>query len=149
MNQVENELMHYGVLGMHWGQKKSQSQIRSEIKSVRKEKKEWDKVAKTASTKRFLGNPSASDIAKNQSKHYDKKIRKLRIEEEYNKVDKKFTNKGVLKYNEATKVKAAKYIVDHNMPMDKAIKLAKASANRNGAALLGASGMMLYSSIKK
>jgi len=72
-----DELQHYGVLGMRWGVRKSQSELRKGIRSAKKEKREWDEVAKTASTKRFLGNPSTADIANAQSKHYEKKISKL------------------------------------------------------------------------
>ena len=62
---------------MHWGHRKSPAQLSKDIKSAKKEQREWENVAKTSSTKRFLGNPSTADIAKAQAQHYEKKVGKL------------------------------------------------------------------------
>ena len=43
-------------------------------------------------------------------------------------------------YNESTRKKAAKYVVDHNMPIAEAKKKAKKEALRNTAVLLAVYG---------
>lgn len=82
------------------------------------------------------------------NKHLNKAVRNNKIDDAYEKVQTASTRKDRLIYNDATRKKAAKYVVDNNMSVADATKKAKGDAWRNTAAFLAvygvATGAALY-----
>lgn len=74
------------------------------------------------------------------TKHLDKAIRKNKIDEAREKVDTSTTKLEAAFFGDATRRKAAKYMVDKNMSLKDAKKKANKEAIRNTAILLGAYG---------
>jgi hypothetical protein len=80
-----DELMHFGIPGMRWGKGKAgpssgvtkYQKVTAKLNNAKLEKKQWANAAKASSTKRWLGNPSASEIAGGVAKSYDGNIAKL------------------------------------------------------------------------
>ena len=86
-----NDLYHHGIPGMRWGVRRFQNEdgtltpagkarvdkLTSKAAAARKEATGWRKAAKTASTKRFLGNKSASELASDAAKSASRKASKL------------------------------------------------------------------------
>ena len=82
-----------------------------------------------------------------------KQERKQQIKDTYKKIDRNASFGERFVYNDATRKKAAKYVVDNNMSMKEANDRAKSDAKRNTALLLGAYGVVtigtLYANSKK
>ena len=78
-----------------------------------------------------------------------KKERKNKIAETYQKINEGATRKERFIYNNATRKKAAKYVVDNNMSIADAKKKANKAAIRNTAILLGAYGAMTVYQLNK
>lgn len=153
-----NELKHYGVLGMKWGKRKARPV--SELKS----RYDKAKAAKKAAYKQYSKDFNKSSTLYgawgpgNKQRHektYDSAVRTNKADAEFRAVKKerktaiKNTYKDIQKntklgekllYNNATRKKAAKYVVDNNMSVSDAKKKANKEAIRNTAIMLGAIG---------
>ena len=84
----------------------------------------------------------AMEASKQQYKA-EKKVRKKEIKQTYKELNKSASVEERFVYNNATRKKAAKYIVDNNMPVEEAKKKAKKEAWRNTAVVLAAYGGIL------
>lgn len=76
-----------------------------------------------------------------------KKERKAAIKDTYKEFQEKATLGEKLMWNDATRKKAAKYVVDHNMSMEEANKKAIGDAKRNTAIILGAYGALTMAAL--
>lgn len=76
------------------------------------------------------------------SKNYKqaKRERKQQIKSTYKSIQKSTSIGEKLIYNNATRKKAAKYVVDNNMTMSDATRRARSDANRNTALFVAAYG---------
>lgn len=161
--------MHYGVPGMKWGHRKAlpKSDIRKRYESAKSDYKEARKQYNKSYNKahnyssrhivsQFVGKKAkaesdrrwddALDKAVNSNKakkayRKAKSARKDAIKKAYKEVNKNSSFKDKMIYNDATRKKAAKYMVDNNMSMADARKKANNVANRNAAiAMIGIIG---------
>lgn len=166
MNRNQYELYHHGVKGMKWGVRKKQLPTSSMRKNVDSAKAEY-KSAKKAYNKSFnkaynrqaaAFSPSKKQRQRNEErwgKVYDdankldsaktayknaKRERKTAIRNTHRDITKNSSLGEKLIYNDATRKKAAKYVVDNNMSVAEATKKAKGDAWRNTAGFLAAYG---------
>lgn len=116
-----NELYHYGVKGMKWG--------------VRKKYPESDIAANVRRTK-------------TEYKHA-KAVRKDAINSTATKLNRESSFGDRLIYNNATRRKAAKYIVDHNMSVSEATKRSQTEALRNTAVFMSLYGAIALGTLLK
>lgn len=78
-----------------------------------------------------------------QAKHE----RKAKIKDTYKDINKNASVKEKIMYNNATRKKAAMYVVDNNMSVDQAKKRANKLALRNTAVLFGAYGSITVANL--
>lgn len=78
-----------------------------------------------------------------------KSERKQQINDTYLKINKHAKLGDKLVYNDATRRKAAKYVVDNGMTVSEATKRAKSDANRNTAIYVGACAAITVASLYK
>ena len=160
-----DELLHYGIPGMKWGVRNN-DRI-SNLKRRYDDSKSNYKMAKRAYGKSFNAAYGRSISAwspikkhreandKRWEKAFDdsrklyyakskykniKKDRKNEIKKVKNKIEKQSSIGDKLMYSSAIRKKAAKYVVDNDMPVSDAIKRAKGDAWRNSVALVAAYG---------
>ena len=158
----DQELAHYGVKGMRWGKRSRRPQLE---KSATRQKLDATKTKKKAAYKEFskayndyANNPFNGFTKKGQQKgnlmvekaekyhavkaEYKtaKRNRKAKINETRDKILNESSLKEQLLYNNATRKKAAKYVVDNNMSIADAKKKANRAAMRNTAVLLAVYG---------
>ena len=173
-NQTD-ELMHYGVPGMKWGHRKAlpTSSIRQRFDSAKSNyksaKKAYNKAFNKASNyssnhaigqftnkkkvaeadKRWNDAINKADKVNKAQAEYKKakQARKSAIKNTYKSIDKKTSFGERLVYNDATRKKAAKYVVDNNMSLADANKRAKKDAWINTAIIGGAIGAASIASI--
>ena len=171
------ELMHYGIPGMKWGHRKAQTtsstynKVRSTKAAYKQAKKQYSKDFNKAygyttrhPISQFVGKKAKAESDRRWDKAYDsadkvnstksaykkaKIERKTQIKNTTNRLNKKASWGEKLMYNEATRKKAAKYIVDNNMSVADATKKAKGEAWRNSAALVGAYAAVTVASLYK
>lgn len=93
-------------------------------------------------------NAHIKDLKKGTgSKNLDKAIRKNKIDDAYEKVQTSSKRLDRALFSDATRKKAAKYMVDNNMSMKDANKKARKVAVRNTALMLSAYGAMKMADI--
>jgi hypothetical protein len=168
----DQALMHYGVKGMRWGHRKKPelSSVAKNVQSTKADyksaKKAYDKAYWKADSKRHqafsfskakreANDKRWEDVVDKADKMFDakdryktaKKERKRQIRDTHRDLNKKATLGEKLTYNDATRKKAAKYIVDNNMSVAEATKKAKGDAWRNTAVLVGAYGAMTVAAL--
>lgn len=168
----DGELYHYGVKGMKWGVRKKpeQSSIAREVQSTKaaykNAKKEYNRAfnryynrahqAYSLSKKKRAANDARFEEALNKADALDnaktayktaKRARKDAIKSTRRELNKNASLGERLIYNEATRKKAAKYVVDNNMSMADATKKAKGDAWRNSAAILAAYGAVTVATL--
>lgn len=95
-------------------------------------------------------NAHIKDLKKGTgTKHLDKAVRKNKIDDAYEKVQTSSKRLDRALFSDATRKKAAKYMVDNNMSMKDANRKAKKVAVRNTALMLGAYGAMTMADLYK
>ena len=160
-----DELYHYGIPGMKWGHRKklpvwtiasNVSRTKAEYKQAKKQyNKDWRKYdtrrlgayspfkkgrdANSARFEKAIKSGIKADKAKLAYKKA-KTARKEAIIKTYEKINKKTSFAERMLLNEATRKRAAKYVVDNNMSMKEASKKAKGEAIRNTGIILAAMG---------
>lgn len=93
--------------------------------------------------------PEALKVLKTKKAKQEAKLsRKWEINKTKQSLDNTASTADKLIYNEATRKKAAKYIVDKNMSVEEATKKAKGDAWRNTAVFVAAYGAITYASVK-
>ena len=165
---VGGELYHYGVKGMRWGHRRAQrelptSDVRRRFDSAKAEYKQANKAYsksfdkaynrnigsfspikkhRDASTKRWEDAVDKAKVANKAKANYKaaKKARKTQLNSSYKQVSKNSSVVEKLTFNNATRKKAAKYMVDNNMSMSDAKRKANSDAVRNTAAVLAVVG---------
>lgn len=163
-----DELMHYDVLGMKWGKRKAVptsstfSKVQSTKAQYKQAKKDYNKAYNKAysySSRHTIGQftnkkkkaesnrrwndtyDKANAVEKAKTDYKQAKTeRKDKINSTYRDIQKNTSLGEKLIYNDATRRKAAKYVVDRNMTMQDAKNKANADARRNTAIYLGAIG---------
>lgn len=153
-------LQHYGVKGMRWGHRRNPKveAARQKYKTAHKEysksfSKAYDKSIaayspikkhREANDKRWDDAFKKAEVSRNAKADYKqaKRERNTQINKTYEKLQKDTSLGEKIFYNNATRRKAAQYIVDNNMSVADARKKANKVAIRNTAIFLGAYGAM-------
>lgn len=159
-------LMHYGVKGMKWGHRKRRDYQSQEVLDKRAAYKQANKAYKKSfnkasnysslhpirqfvsekkraeSDRRWDDAINKADAANKAKDAYKqaKKANKAAVKETYNKIQKNSSIGQKLMYNDATRKRAAQYVVNNKMSVDDAMKRAKSDANRNTAVFVAAYG---------
>lgn len=95
--EMNDELYHYGVLGMRWGRRKARaSTTTSEPKQTFKEKR----AAKVKAKKDSI----AADPTTMTNKQLNMAIRRMNLEQQYNRLSGRDVNKGKERLNTVLKV---------------------------------------------
>ena len=114
---------------------------------------QWTNKKKSAeSDRRWQDAIDKADALNNAKANYKqaKKERKAQINKTYDEINKKTSLGERLVFNEATRKKAAKYVVDHNMSIEDARKKANIDATRNTLVIIGSiAASSLYASRPK
>ena len=126
----EDYLEHFGVKGMKWGVRKQK---------VLNAKSEYKKARKAGLGKDQLN--SAKSAYKSA-----KRERKNAIKDTYKGINKNTSFYGKVMFDDATRKRAAKYVVDNDMSVSEATAKAKGDAVRNTAILLAAYGAVSVAS---
>lgn len=107
------------------------------------------KKKKAESDRRWNDAIDKAEVAnKAQAKYKKAKAeRKTAINSAHNELNKNASRIDKMIYNDATRKKAAKYMVDNNMSMKEANERAKSDAKRNTAVILGAYGAVAVASL--
>lgn len=120
----DDYLEHFGVKGMKWGVRKQK---------VLNAKSEYKKARKAGLGKDQLN--SAKSAYKSA-----KRERKNAIKDTYKDINKNTSFIEKLMFNDATRRKAAQYVVDNDMSVDEAIKKSNSEAVRNTEMFMAAYG---------
>lgn len=107
------------------------------------------KKAKAESDRRWEDTIDKADNLNKAKSDYKqvKAERRANINKTYREINDRASLGERLIYNEATRKKAAKYVVDKNMSLDDAVKRANNDAKRNTAIILGVYGSIALASL--
>ena len=162
----DDYLEHFGVKGMKWGVRKQKVlDAKSGYKKARKAySKSYNKAYRNSARHPItqftskkgraksdaLWEKAMSDAdqlrsAKNAYKNA-KRERKNAIEDTHRGINQNTSFINKLMFNDATRRKAAKYVVDNDMSVDEAIKKTNREAIRNTALILAAYGAVSVAS---
>lgn len=156
----DDYLEHFGVKGMKWGVRKQKVlNAKSEYKKARKAyNKSYNKAynysanhlySQFATKKGKAESENRWDQAISDANRYNsaksayksaKRERKNAIKDTYKDINKNTSFYEKVMFNDATRKKAAKYVVDNDMSVSEATAKANGDAVRNTAILLAACG---------
>ena len=162
----DDYLEHFGVKGMKWGVRNER--VRSAKSEYKKARKAYNKsfnkahnysgnhpisqfVTKKGKAKsdalwnQAISDANQLDLAKSAYKSA-KQERKNAINKTYRSINKNSSFGEKLIYNDATRRKAAQYVVDNDMSVDEAIKKSNSEAIRNTAMFIAAYGAVSVAS---
>ena len=169
-----DELIHYGIPGMKWGHRKSlpTSSLRNQVDSAKTTYKNAKKAFNKSFNDAYKHRAEAYSFSKERRKANDarwaktqvdanklnsakadykkaKLERKQKIKNTYKSLNKSASLGEKLTYNNATRKKAAKYVVDNGMTVEQAKSRANKDAIRNTGAILAAYGTVAVASLYK
>ena len=162
----EDYLEHFGVKGMKWGVRKQKVlNAKSEYKKARKAyNKSFNKaynysgnhpISQFVTKKGKAKSENAWNQASSDADRYNsaksayksaKQERKKAIKDTYKSINKSASFNEKLMFDNATRKRAAKYVVDNDMSVSEATAKAKGDAVRNTAILLAAYGAVSVAS---
>lgn len=163
----DDYLEHFGVKGMKWGVRKQKVlNAKSEYKKARKAyNKSFNKaynysgthpVSQFVTKKGKAKSENAWNQASSDADRYNsaksayksaKRERKNAINDTYKDIKKDTPFYEKLMFNDATRRKAAQYVVDNDMSVDEAIKKSNSEAIRNTAMFIAAYGAVSVASV--
>lgn len=146
----QNELNHYGVKGMKWGVHKAMSGVYQTNANFYRKKNRNNTLASMNQVEANRHSKAADQLkreiyaekAAKMKQRMEKREYKTAKREAYKNVKASTSTAEKLVFNNATRKKAAKYMVDNNMSMTDAKKKANKEAIRNTAAFVGVIGAM-------
>lgn len=148
-NRHENEVLSinrkYKQYGNNFAGKNAHMDKNTKKAYKNEIQKSWDKYSNEhdKATKQFKSDKKASKAEYKQAKAQ----RKQAIKSTYKEIKKNSTFEEKFTYNNATRRKAAKYVVDNNMSISDAKKKANKDAIRNSAIILGTYGAIHVASL--